>query len=349
MQQKVLEKVICVFLDVHLWTGRKKLRPEDLKVTAGEIPPDKLASLGSKKICDHSELSVFSSLKKRAERECEKVGVRFLGGYAVPEDQAENLATELASIQGEFEVAKKKFVGQYDQAIEAWIADNGEWGSIIRGAVEPVSTVKRQLRFAYQAFKIASAGDDCGSLNSGLDNKVGSLGDRLIFEVSRDAERAWENSFRGKDRVTQKALRPIRALIEKLKGLSFLDGKIGRLVTRLETGLAALPQNGPIEGQDLNALVGLVLMLADPEATKGLAADDWGAQPEEEEDIDQEVEEASETSVEVPGVQEPVSETPAAETEEEDEEEVEEDVVIDYDDADPAPADEAPAFPVNWF
>jgi len=286
----ILEKVVCIFLDVHLWTARKKLRPEDLKVTAGSIPPEKLASLGSKKICDQAELAIFGTLKKRAERACETVGVRFLGGYAVPQEKADELVTELNLIQAEFDSKKKGFLSRYDTALETWIADNSQWASIIRAAVEPVDTPRRQLRFAHQAFKIgaADASSADAGINEGLDAKVGNLGDRLIFEIARDAEKVWEQSFKGKDKVGQKALRPIRSLQEKLRGLSFLDGRASAMAKRIDTGLNAMPKHGPIEGQDLNALIGLVLQMADPDGVKSLQVHDWGSPQAEPDEIEEE-------------------------------------------------------------
>lgn len=371
MNTQVLNQVVCFFLDIHLWTGRKKLRPEDLKVTAGELPPEKLASLGSKKICDPSELAVFGSLKKRAERACTAVGVRFLGGYAVPEDASDQLAFELEEIKREFDKAKSNFVSQYEEALETWIADNSEWASIIRAAIEPVSTVKRRLSYGVQAFKIEAPGDDQASaLTAGLETKVGNLGDRLLFEVARDAEKVWENSFRGRDAVTQKALRPIRSLLEKLRGLAFLDGRVGHIIARVEKGLSALPQNGPIEDQDFNALCGIVLMLADPDGVKAIEMNDWGgvtaAPVEDSEEEDQQEVETTDGATENDSskveeqVEEPVSENeeepvqdqreaPAPETEETPDEEEVDEVVVDYDDADDTPSDDQPAFPVNWF
>ena len=80
---EILSKLVVVSLSISLWTGRKKLSPEDLGLDFSKLPPEKLATLGSKKICDPEKLAVFSALKRRAERQCEAVGVRFLGGYAI--------------------------------------------------------------------------------------------------------------------------------------------------------------------------------------------------------------------------------------------------------------------------
>lgn len=53
-----LRDVIVVSLNVRIWSGRKKLRPEDLTAT-GRLPPKELVSLGSKRLCHPDTLRPF--------------------------------------------------------------------------------------------------------------------------------------------------------------------------------------------------------------------------------------------------------------------------------------------------
>ena len=61
---QVLDRLLALNLSVTLWSARTKLTPEDFGGVA--LPPDELASLGSKKICDPAKLAVFTKLKSRA-------------------------------------------------------------------------------------------------------------------------------------------------------------------------------------------------------------------------------------------------------------------------------------------
>ncbi|WP_240191877.1 DUF3150 domain-containing protein, partial [Desulfoprunum benzoelyticum] len=47
---KVLGSLLALHLEVNIWTARKKLSPEDFD--GAKLPPDDLASLGSKRVCD---------------------------------------------------------------------------------------------------------------------------------------------------------------------------------------------------------------------------------------------------------------------------------------------------------
>ena len=53
----VLDHLVVVNLDIHIWTARKKLVPLDLG--GAELPPEDLASLGSKRICNPDDLRSF--------------------------------------------------------------------------------------------------------------------------------------------------------------------------------------------------------------------------------------------------------------------------------------------------
>ncbi|MHB8714311.1 MAG: DUF3150 domain-containing protein, partial [Trichloromonadaceae bacterium] len=88
-----------VDLEIRLWTARKKLTVADLKLADGsELPPEKLASLGSKRVMNPEALAPFARLKRRAERESLAVGTRFIGGYAVPKEKVGHLMGVLANI-----------------------------------------------------------------------------------------------------------------------------------------------------------------------------------------------------------------------------------------------------------
>ena len=54
---KVLECLLAVNLDINIWSARRKLSPDAF--AHGDLPPEGLASLGSKRICDPKELSIF--------------------------------------------------------------------------------------------------------------------------------------------------------------------------------------------------------------------------------------------------------------------------------------------------
>ncbi|WP_020678102.1 DUF3150 domain-containing protein [Geopsychrobacter electrodiphilus] len=255
----LLQKLICFSLDVHIWSGRKKLTPADLNLDGEEIPPEELASLGAKKICHPVLLSRFQALRRRAERICEAAGVRFLGGFAIPEEKAQEVARELEAVAVDFEAEKQEFLKFYAENMQAWLTNLPDrWRTMVEQAVESPEHVATRLSFGFQTFQVSGV----EGLNSGLEKAANGLGDQLFREIGQASRLAWSQSFESRTRVSQKALRPIRSILEKAKGLVFVQPSLGLLITSIEQELDGLPKSGYMEGRDFHVLVGILNTLS---------------------------------------------------------------------------------------
>jgi hypothetical protein len=254
---QVLDRLVAVNLDVRIWSGRKKLTAEDLALGA-DVPPEDLVSLGSTRVCDPEPIKVFHRLKKQAERVCLSGGMRFLGGYAIPEDRTETVAAELDALGETFAKERAMFVSGYGQAIEDWIALHPQWEAAIRKAVDPASVVESRLGFGYQLYRIAPV-ENAGNLAE----QVQGLGDTLFGEVARIAHEL-DKSFVGKDALSQRALSTFRRIREKLGCLAFVDYRVQPVLESLEDWLARVPGKGPVTGALFNEGFGLMLLVSDP-------------------------------------------------------------------------------------
>jgi hypothetical protein len=266
----VTDRITLVMLNVAIWSGRKKLRAEDLQLGT-EVPPEELVSLGSKRVCDPESLRIFHRIKKGAERTCLQVGTRFLGGFAVPHAHAESIAETLAALKVEFDTETRSFLAGYDRALEDWISNLPAWEEPIRRAIEPAEVVGTRLRFGYQIVRIAPA-EQPGT----LEEEVQGLGDGIFAEVEQMA-RELEGSFEGKEKLHRRALGTFRRIREKLACLSFVDRRIQPVVDTLDDWFARLP-DGPIEGPIFNEGMGLALLLSDAERMARHGAGQWAVQ-----------------------------------------------------------------------
>jgi len=252
----VLEKLTVVMLDVTTYTGRKSLSKGE-KARMGIDAPEDLLSVGYKKVIDPKEVAIFQTLKKNVERLCYKHGARFLGGFAVEAKKAQELMHEIKVIKDQYEEAACEFVASYDQKIKAWRTQHPGYESMINDSLTP-GQLKHNLRFGVQTVQVMPVESDC----SNLDDKVAGLGGRVLHEISQDANRLWDASLRGRERVSQKVLNPIRAMKEKLDSLSFVDPRLSYMVDHIEGVLAELPKSGYMEAGDVAKIAGLVLVLA---------------------------------------------------------------------------------------
>lgn len=256
----VLNNLIALNLDVKIWTARKKLTPLDFG--GAELPPEELASLGSKKVCDPKELRIFGTLKARAVNLLDRTGVRFIGGWGIPEDKADDIVKELTAIHDDFMTAKEQFLNRYDEAVRDWIKQHPGWENLIGGSPVSADYVRSRLDFRWQFFRLVPPTDK--AVGHGLQDEVKGLGGTLFDEVAKAAADTWKRCFEGKDKVTHKALSPLRSIHGKLSGLSFVEPRVVPVVDLLATAFNRMPKRGHIQGSELLMLQGVVSLLRDP-------------------------------------------------------------------------------------
>lgn len=258
--ENVLDKVALVKIDISIWSGRKKLRPEDIHLgDGGALPPETVASLGSKKVIGREALKVFETLKKRAQRLPEEIGVRFLGGYAVPVERAQEVSDHLKKIQGEFEEARTEFLDNYGQLVDEWIAEHPSFAESLRKAVPPKEYVARATDFRFAIFQVTPT-----EVESGLGSQANDLGGQLLEEVAADARKWMERFLASASEVSHRTLRPLVRIRDKLQALAFLSGAAQPLTEAIEDVLAECWPAPVITGGLLVRVKALASLLADP-------------------------------------------------------------------------------------
>lgn len=328
-QTSVLDKLCVVTIHNTIWSGARRMRPEDIRLgDGGQMPPEDVATLGSKKICDPKSLNIFRALDSRMEAACFAVGTRFLKGYAIPDTALDTLTAELDGHVAEFEREKQTFLHKYDEDVEQWIAAHKDCEDVIRRSVLPAAEVERRLTAGYAVFRIGYA--PAVHTESVLDDKVGGICGTLYREVETEAREVLQSAYSGS--MTRRILRPIERLLQKLDGLSFLDAGIGRLVGALQPTLAGLQtiDNRRFNASEVTQVLSIVNLLTSTAAMKKIAAglepftvpdagDLWSSGPQSE--IEMNVEDAFVgPPAPAPSSSEPVPENPTEPVEEEMEE-----------------------------
>ena len=257
----ILDRLVAVNLNITIWSARKKLTAADFGGV--ELPPEELASLGSKKICDPERLRIFATLKARAVSKLDSLGIRFLGGWAIPEDQAATVHELLLKLRDEFLSAKDDFLNSYDQGIQDWVDKHPGWERLIADSPVSAEQVRSRLGFKWQLFKVAGP-DPNNSASESLVSEIEALGQTLFGEVAAEAKTIWQKVYAGKTEVSHKALSPLKNLHRKLTGLSFVEPRVAPVADLIETAFKSMPKRGLINGPHLVLLQCLVALLRDP-------------------------------------------------------------------------------------
>lgn len=257
--------IVCVTLDIHLWSGRKRLRKENLLAKNPELahlPPESLATLGSIKIADPEDLAPFLKYKREAEKLLKLHGLPLLGTIGIPEAKVHLVHSGLLEIKRKFDDLARKLYQDFDARISQWRSriDNKDWEHLITDIPTP-EYVAGRLSFGSHLCRVsAPSSDEFSDVNQQFGKQMTGLKGELFAEAAEEAKTLMEKYLMGKDahgavrkreKITQKTLGPLKRIGAKFKSFSFLDPTVEPLAQIVDHVLALLPDEGPIEGVHL--------------------------------------------------------------------------------------------------
>ncbi|RCW64010.1 uncharacterized protein DUF3150 [Marinobacter nauticus] len=262
---KNLEKLVLVSLDIDIWSGQAKLQASDLKrISVEDLPPERLASLGSKRLCNKEHLKVFAKLKTRATRAVLEYGRPFLGGYAYPRDRAQELEGRLIIIEQEYLEAKRQFLNRYDQAVEDWINENPEYAEAIRAGALTRAEVGERLNFGFQIINIQPT--ESAEAQTRLKKSVQGVGDALVDEIAERANEFFEKYLVGAEQISTQTKRTLKNMRDKVSGMAFLNGNLlpmEQLLDEMLRGYAFHQGKKHVTGEEFNRILAATLILSD--------------------------------------------------------------------------------------
>jgi hypothetical protein len=115
-----------VKLDCSVWSGRKKLRPEEIGFENGDLNRE-LINLGSKWLIPKEEIAALNKIRADAKREIESRSLKFSFGSFVPNEKMKTLNNRLAEIRTVFQEKMLDISTRYpelrQQMLNAWNAE----------------------------------------------------------------------------------------------------------------------------------------------------------------------------------------------------------------------------------
>ncbi|POP51504.1 DUF3150 domain-containing protein [Zhongshania marina] len=212
-----------VHLKVRCWSGEKKAsRDLDIQLGKdGKIPPQKMLDLGRKKIFPPSALDPMNNKRKAAERACLAVGTRFMGGYAIPDHEIDELVTRLNSINTEFDASLSDFLAKFDENRDAWLLDEEvkEFAHILENQIPGSTTVAESYGFSYKLYKINPL--------EGYEPDEGEIANQVLHEVGQGCRQMVKRLLERNTAISGQKLREqLEPFCNKLDTLSFGNGRI---------------------------------------------------------------------------------------------------------------------------
>jgi len=212
-----------VHLKIRCWSGEKKAsRDSDIQLGKdGKLPPQKMLDLGRKKIFPPTALDPMNNKRKAAERACLAVGTRFMGGYAVPDEEVEGLISRLETIDREFNLVLGEFISNFDENRDTWLQDEEvkEFAHILENQIPDSATVQGSFHFGFKLYKIDPV--------EGFEPDEGEIADQVLQEIGVGCRQMVDRLLKRNTAVGGKKLREqLEPFINKLDMLSFGNGKI---------------------------------------------------------------------------------------------------------------------------
>lgn len=285
VKQKSADGLVCVTLEVHLWSGRKRLKKEQLIAKNKEfenLPPATLATLGSIKICDTDDLAPFNAMKREAEKLLAINGLPLLGTTGIPEGKLENVYKGLAVIQATFNDKRDTFFKRFDRAIEDWRnqPENAEWSNLIHDIPSPEQAAGK-MSFGFHLCRVsAPSTDEFSDANRMYAKQMTGLKGELFADAAKEAEilitkyltgKSMSGAVQKREKVTWKTLRPLKRIGEKFTSFAFLDPTCEPMADMIDHVLGLLPDEGPIDGVHLMHIWTLAQALSNPQKAIALA------------------------------------------------------------------------------
>ncbi len=267
MQDVLNEKLTLVSINISTFSGYRRATREHIAALGGTLPASAAITEGSIKVFPCDGTKALQTVRRGVFRKLQAKGVKALGSqnvFAVLTDELPVIEKEITDAQAEYVVERDALEANYDQIFEDHVAANAEAETIIRSLKVDRATAIAKCRFSSDVFKIAPFIREGQSEEEGVEGIVRGLGRQLYEEIASDMDKILKSDpFAVNQRVGQKSLRPLKAAIQKMKKLSFLDPSVEGAVTLVSDILKALPQEGYIQGQSFVTLEKLVEVMSE--------------------------------------------------------------------------------------
>lgn len=249
--EQVIDKINVVVFEVTSISGT-------VSREAGDDP--KVFTAGSVRYINPDELKVFAASRQSANRACRNRGVRFLSGWAVPDEAVAPLVAELNPIAQRVEAAKAELIAGWDEKLRAWEELQPQ---VIpyRSRFPTKEHADRQTGARLSVYRIHPAAVQ-SEAKDGIQVEVSGLAGRVLQEIAQDVQDTWKP---GATQASQRIKNLLNRLANKCRTLEFLGGNLGSMASFIEEAIRRLPTEGTIQGADFAVLAGILNILSSPE------------------------------------------------------------------------------------
>lgn len=228
----------------------EKTMAEVKALLAGEVLDSKLLSGTKLRWFPKEALRFVGKYSAKVRTLLNQNGVTFgKGGTLVPLSILPVVIEELESAKEEFHADVQKMIADYPQLISQHQSKNPDVSQHIEKCAD--SPERFAKRFGFEIHPPMAI----QPLFEGEESQMAiTAADQLLSDIAKEADKLYSDSFSGAERATERKMKPVLALRDKLINLSFLDASVSRVALKFDEILSNLPKVYPLEGGDFHTV-----------------------------------------------------------------------------------------------
>ena len=262
MSHQDLSNLSLVSIDGHCWSGSARIRRSDLPDSVvAQLPSKKVATDGEWRLVPREPIQCIIRCRDKARGVLMTGGFRFLGGFAVPTTEIERIQRELDAVVDESEKAVNALVDGLDGWYVIQEAESAAFAPALRANRLTAAEVRSRCSLSYDIVNVTAAPGAEDVFQRTADKAVPAF----LSDLGLEAEKSWRESFAGKSEVGQRALRPLRRLVEKLIHFGFLDPKVEAAGNALASALSDFPTTGNLDATETAMAAAMLMGMTRPD------------------------------------------------------------------------------------
>ena len=219
--EEILNNVSIVHVLVNVWSARAKIGKEELPSTVTSLlPPEGLATLGTKRLFNPDKIRPFNSIRSKVSAYLDLYGVRVLGGWAIPNSTIDVVMSELADINNMFDDLLADFEDSYEDGVREWAETFPEYKTLLYNSVPSISQVRDKFKFSVSKFRVSPQFDD----NSGdFVSDITNLDKTLLERIAVELQEAYKQALSKTKVFSERSFNCIDKIVDKLDSFAFTN------------------------------------------------------------------------------------------------------------------------------
>ncbi|MTJ93959.1 MAG: DUF3150 domain-containing protein [Desulfovibrio sp.] len=263
MSTNILENIDVFAVEVNIWSGEVVLRKTDFNLgIGGELPPPKLASLGTKRLIAREPLQRLHKIRSQVDDLLRVNSINLLKARGVFHKDTARLKEQIDKLRDEFvEHRDTELIPNVSQLQRAWRRQFPEYEDKLAEREFSPEEVRKRCDFQCTIHQIRESAREEGSLGE----RVKTLDEDLLIDIADEAEKLLDYILK-QGNLTRKFANPLKRLRLKLAKFAFFnEAMIQPIVAAMDKVIDKIMLAKRMTDALQAEVVALVQMLADPD------------------------------------------------------------------------------------